>query len=188
MDISIRINKKQGIIAIVVGVIGLITLIGFLVSVVSADQEYEGIGMNRAYSIADNIAIAPKNTIFANTLASLGYHSYLQSGSYTVFVPTDSAYANLPEKTRTVLFDPEQTDNLKRVLLYHIVEGRYLSSDIREGMELTSIQGEKLTFRQKDGYWVINDYAYIELSDVVSKNGVIHITTNYLLPPSMVEY
>lgn len=150
--------------------------------------EYTKLNMRTDLTVSENILSSPENKIFANAIASAGYTTFLEGeGPFTVFLPTDKAYANLSPETRGALTDPENPGLSRQVLLYHVVKGRYLAADIKEGMTLETVQGELLHFSWKDGYLVINGYSYVEIPNVVSKNGIIHISTNYLLPPSILE-
>lgn len=151
-------------------------------------MEYDGLKMRPDFDVAQNIMISPKNTIFTEALSLTGYNTFLQGdGPYTVFVPTDVAYENLSPETKAALADPEYEGEARQVVLYHVVKGHYLAADIKDGMTLETVQGEKLKFTWDDGYMVINGYSYVEVPNVVSKNGVIHMTTNYLLPPSVLS-
>ncbi|MGH7203641.1 MAG: fasciclin domain-containing protein [Candidatus Levyibacteriota bacterium] len=145
------------------------------------------LNMRPVWDVADNIVSSPTDKIFATSLYNLGYTTFLHGkGPYTVFVPTDKAYRNLPLTTKGLLAKNENSPYIRQVLLYHVVKGLYRYSDLRDGMTLKTVEGENLKFTKKGNYWVINGYSYIQTYDVMSKNGVIHIVTNYLLPPSLV--
>lgn len=153
-----------------------------------ANQEYEDLGMRPGWNITENIYGGKNTTKFAARVEIIGSETFLpDDGPYTVFVPTDEAYDNLPAETLAALKGEANRKNLREVLLFHVVHGKYLSSDFKDGMKLTTVQGEKLTITKEDNYWVINGYSYIEMSDIASSNGVIHLATNYLIPESMIE-
>lgn len=150
--------------------------------------EYEDISMKPSASIVQNIERSPQTQSFANFLASTDLSEVLNSeGPYTVFVPTEQAYSNIPSNTLENLFTTERQGVLRQILLYHIVKGHYEMSDLRDGMTLTTIQGENLTFTKNGEYWIINGYSYLQTPDVIATNGVIHIVTNYLLPESLIQ-
>lgn len=159
-----------------------------IVSVKGPGSKYKALGMLPESSVSDNILKSTKSHVFANIAKQLEYTTFLEGdGPFTVFVPTDIAYENLPKETKDYLNQVENQWAVRQIFLYHVVKGRYLTSDFKEGMKLETIQGEELTITRKDNYWEINGYSYLQTTDVVSANGVIHVTTNYILPPSLLE-
>ncbi len=150
--------------------------------------EYEGLHMRPSMDIADNLSYSPETNRFGSLLESVGYDDILhEPGPFTVFAPTNTAYNNLSDEFTESLKLPDQEGTLRQMLLYHIVRGRYLAEDITNGMELTTIQGEKLKFNKAKDYWIINGYSYIETYNVESKNGVIHTVTSFMKPPSQLK-
>ncbi len=103
-------------------------------------------------------------------------------GPFTVFAPTDSAFAKLPAGTVETLVKPENKGMLTNILTYHVVSGRYTAKDITDGLTLKTVQGESLTFTMKDGKWWVNNSAMIEIADVISSNGVTHVIDTVLMP------
>ena len=102
-------------------------------------------------------------------------------GPFTVFAPTDEAFAALPEGTiDTLLEDPK--GELTQILTYHVVPGKIMSTDITDGMTATTVQGEDLTFTIKDGSVYVND-AMVVTADIDTLNGVIHVIDGVLTPP-----
>lgn len=147
---------------------------------------YKALGIKQTLDIAQNIQQAQGNKQFASLIMKAGYDSLLHgTGPYTVFVPTDQAYKNLPDETKKYFSNPANEGELRALLQYHIVRGAYPWSSLKDGMTLETIQGEKLHISKKDNYLMINDYSYIQTYDAVSKNGIIHIVTNYIIPPSI---
>lgn len=101
-------------------------------------------------------------------------------GPLTLFAPTDEAFAAVPKETLDALAgDPEQ---LKRVLLYHVVEGEVTSDEVADGASAATLAGPKVTFTVDDAVKV-ND-AEVVSPDVLASNGVIHVIDAVLLPPS----
>lgn len=183
---AIKVRKKPTLIGVLAAVLILITL-GVFWYLDPANEEYEDLGMKPTSTVAENILDSAVSTAFAEGISTVGYDTFLnEEGPFTVFVPTDEAYGNLPDETAAALVNPAEEGYFRSVLQYHVVEGRYLEKDLKDGMTLTTIQGEELTVTRKDGNIILNGYAYIQTYDVLSKNGVIHVTTNYVLPPSMV--
>ena len=104
-------------------------------------------------------------------------------GPFTVFAPTDEAFAKLPAGTvDALLADPEGA--LKQILLYHVVPGKVLSSDLSDGLEAATAQGENVKFTLADGKALVND-ANIVAADIEASNGVIHVIDSVILPPSL---
>lgn len=102
-----------------------------------------------------------------------------QDGPFTVFAPTDGAFANLPEGLMDELLeDPEALAN---ILLYHVVPGTYTVADLREESELESAQGQTLRLETTREGLTING-TYMLTSDVRASNGIIHVITRVLVP------
>ena len=101
-------------------------------------------------------------------------------GRFTVFAPTDEAFAKLPAGTiEALLADiPALTD----ILLYHVVEGRVLAEDVVLLEEAETLLGENITIRVEDGRVFIND-AEVIITDIIADNGIIHVIDTVLLPP-----
>jgi uncharacterized surface protein with fasciclin (FAS1) repeats len=149
--------------------------------------EYKGLSMRQEWNIADNIANSPNHKIFANGLYDFDYYTFLRGdGPFTVFLPTDKGYSKLSSELKYFLNDNKNNQgSIRQVLLYHVVKGRYLASDLKDGMQLETVEGEKMIVTRVSGQWVINGAAFIETRDIITKNGVIHIIDKYLLPPSI---
>ncbi|SMO77201.1 fasciclin domain-containing protein [Gracilimonas mengyeensis] len=109
----------------------------------------------------------------------------LQSdGPFTVFAPTNEAFAALPEGTLEMLLKPENKDKLTAVLTYHVVPAKVMSGDLKDGMMAETVQGSKATIKLKDGMaWV--DGAKVAMADVNASNGVVHVIDKVILPPSI---
>lgn len=107
-------------------------------------------------------------------------------GPFTVFAPTNDAFAALPEGALDSLLLPENKDQLAGVLTYHVVAGNVLSSDLSDGQIVTTVQGEKLTVSIMDGKVYITDAkggkAMVTQADVDASNGVVHVIDSVLLP------
>ena len=102
-------------------------------------------------------------------------------GPFTVFAPTDAAFAALPEGTVETLLLPENKDQLIAILTYHVVPGKVMSTDLSEGMTAATVQGANVTITL-DGGPKING-AVISAPDVAASNGVIHVIDSVILPP-----
>jgi uncharacterized surface protein with fasciclin (FAS1) repeats len=102
-------------------------------------------------------------------------------GPFTVFAPTNEAFEALPAGTLDDLLKPENKDQLTDVLTYHVVAGDVMSSDLTDGQEITTLQGDTLTVKITDGVVTING-ATVTTADVDASNGVVHIIDQVLLP------
>lgn len=133
--------------------------------------------------IVDNAVGSQDHTTLVAAVQAAGLVETLKgSGPFTVFAPTNSAFEQLPANTVDTLLMPENKDDLTGVLTYHVVPGAYRSTDLTDGMTLTTVQGQQLTFTMKDGAWYVNDTAMIEIADVISSNGVTHVIDSVLVP------
>lgn len=133
--------------------------------------------------IVDNAMNSKDHTTVVAAVKAAGLVETLKgNGPFTVFAPTNAAFDKLPAGTVDTLMKPENKSKLTGVLTYHVVPGAYKSSDIKEGMTLRTVNGQSLKFSMKDGKWWINNSAMIEISDVVSSNGVTHVIDTVLMP------
>jgi uncharacterized surface protein with fasciclin (FAS1) repeats len=114
-------------------------------------------------------------------------------GPFTVFAPTNEAFAKLPAGTVDTLLKPENKDTLTSVLTYHVIPGTLTTKDLRakikEGggkVELKTVEGKPLTFSEKDGHiWLTDekgDKAEITIANVMQSNGVIQVINTVMLP------
>ncbi|WP_420347384.1 fasciclin domain-containing protein [Pelagibius sp.] len=103
-------------------------------------------------------------------------------GPFTVFAPTDEAFAKLPAGTVENLLKPENKDQLVAVLTYHVVPGKVMSSDIRnKQLKAGTVQGSKLSINTLNG-GVAVDNAQVISADIETSNGVIHVIDTVVLP------
>ncbi len=104
------------------------------------------------------------------------------AGPFTVFAPTDAAFAALPAGTLDMLLKPENKEKLVGILTYHVVSGARRSTDLKEGEQnVKTVNGKEITITKKDGKVWVNK-AQVEIADVISKNGVTHVINAVLLP------
>jgi uncharacterized surface protein with fasciclin (FAS1) repeats len=104
-------------------------------------------------------------------------------GPFTVFAPTDEAFAKLPEGTVASLLEPGNKDKLIEILTYHVVAGRVTSEQVVGLSEAETVQGQDVNIMTGDGGVKIND-ASVTAVDIAASNGVIHVIDTVLLPPS----
>lgn len=143
---------------------------------------------NSVLAQGDIVDIAVANGNF-NTLvaavAAAGLVDTLKTpGPFTVFAPTDAAFDALPAGTiDALLADP--TGDLTDILLYHVVVGKALSSDLSNRLPVTTVLGENIcVYIDSDGTVYIND-AVVIIADIEASNGVIHVIDSVLLPPAV---
>jgi uncharacterized surface protein with fasciclin (FAS1) repeats len=101
-------------------------------------------------------------------------------GPFTVFAPTDEAFAALPEGTVESLLLPENKDQLVAILTYHVIPGKVMSTDLTDDMEAATVQGSSVTIDLDNGVMVEN--ANVTTADIETSNGVIHVIDTVILP------
>jgi uncharacterized surface protein with fasciclin (FAS1) repeats len=104
-------------------------------------------------------------------------------GPFTVFAPTDEAFAALPAGTLDSLLLPENKQTLTDILLYHVVPGKVMAADAVTLTSAPSALGKELTITVKDGGVYLNDTVKVIITDIEASNGVIHVVDAVLLPP-----
>ncbi|CCQ63211.1 fasciclin domain-containing protein [Crocosphaera watsonii] len=104
-------------------------------------------------------------------------------GKFTVFAPTDEAFAALGEDTLKDLLKPENKDKLAAVLKYHVVPGVVKSTDLQEGkVKVETVEGSKVKIKLEGSEVTVND-ANVVKADIMTSNGVIHVIDKVILPP-----
>ncbi|MEO0485516.1 MAG: fasciclin domain-containing protein [Pseudomonadota bacterium] len=103
-------------------------------------------------------------------------------GPFTVFAPTDEAFAALPEGTVESLLLPENQDQLVSILTYHVVPGKVMSTDLSDDMTAATVQGGEIMIDLDNGV-MVND-ATVVSADIEASNGVIHVIDQVILPAS----
>ena len=122
------------------------------------------------------------NTLEAAVIAAELADDLAGEGPFTVFAPTDDAFAELPEGTVEALLE-DPTGDLAQILLYHVVSGKALSTDLSDGQMIETLQGKKVEVKIMDGKVYIND-AMVTVADVMADNGVVHVIDAVLIPPT----
>jgi uncharacterized surface protein with fasciclin (FAS1) repeats len=123
------------------------------------------------------------NTLVAAVQAADLVDTLKGDGPFTVFAPTDEAFAKLPAGTVEDLLKPENKDKLVAVLTYHVVPGKVMSADIAgKKADVASVQGDTIAVDATDGVKV--DDANVVTADIETSNGVIHVIDSVILPNS----
>ena len=153
-----------------------------------------GAPMYPSKNIGQNAVNSKDHTTLVAAVKAAGLVDTLQSpGPFTVFAPTNDAFAKLPSGTVDTLLKPENKKTLTNVLTYHVVPGRLTAKDLMEKIKagkgkamLKTVEGNELTFAEKDGkLWIWDakgDTAQVTIRNVMQSNGVIHVIDTVLLP------
>ncbi len=104
-------------------------------------------------------------------------------GPFTVFAPTDEAFAKLPEGTVETLLQPENKDQLAAILTYHVVPGEVTAAEVVGLESAETVNGGTLEIDASNGAVMVND-AHVTATDIMATNGIIHIIDAVVLPPS----
>jgi uncharacterized surface protein with fasciclin (FAS1) repeats len=120
------------------------------------------------------------NTLVAAVKAAGLVETLQGKGPFTVFAPTDEAFAKLPSGTVETLLKPENKEKLVAILTYHVVAGKVMAADVKT-MEVKTVNGKELDIKVADGKVTVNN-AKVVKTDVAASNGVIHVIDTVLLP------
>lgn len=155
--------------------------LAFLVAGPVAAQE-GGAEATGEVDIVDTAVQAGSFETLVTALEAAGLVETLRGeGPFTVFAPTDEAFAQLPEGRVAELLEPENRDRLTAVLTYHVVPGRVEASEVVELEAAETVQGQSVHFRVEGGTVYVED-AEIVTTDVGASNGVIHVIDSVILP------
>ncbi len=133
-------------------------------------------------TIVQNAINNEKFTTLVSAVKAAGLVETLSGeGPFTVFAPTNEAFAKLPKGTLEDLLKPENKAKLIAILTYHVVPGTVMAKDVVKLTEAKTVQGSKAKIKVKDGSVMI-DKAKVVATDVKSSNGVIHVIDKVILP------
>jgi uncharacterized surface protein with fasciclin (FAS1) repeats len=153
-----------------------------------------GAPMYATKNIIQNAVNSKDHTTLVAAVKAAGLVETLSGpGPFTVFAPTNAAFAKLPAGTVATLLKPENKGQLTSVLTYHVVPGRITAADIAANAKAhhgtatyTTVQGGMLTFRKTGNAWMImdgkGDSGRITIANVMQSNGVIHVVDTVMLP------
>ena len=146
-----------------------------------------GAMMTADKDIVDNAAASADHTTLVAAVKAAGLVETLKSaGPFTVFAPTNAAFDKLPAGTVASLVTPEMKPTLTKILTYHVVPGRLMAADLKDGQVLTTVEGEQLTVMKNAGGVMIKDakggMAKVAIANAVSSNGVTHVVDTVLMP------
>ncbi len=172
--------------------------VGLTLAGVAAHAEKDpmvgGAAMYPTKNIIENAVNSKDHTTLVAAVKAAGLVDTLEGpGPFTVFAPTNEAFAKLPPGTVETLLKPENLATLKKILTYHVVAGKMTSKDIEKAIkkgggkaELTTVEGGKLTASMVDGKLTLTDEkggtSTVTIPNVIQSNGVIHVVDTVLMP------
>ena len=140
-------------------------------------------GDHSGKDIVDTAVEAGQFTTLAAALEAAGLVETLKGdGPFTVFAPTDEAFAKLPDGTVQTLLMPENRDQLTAILTYHVVPGSVMAADVVTLDEAETVNGKMLNISTSGNSVMVND-ATVTATDIAASNGVIHVVDSVILPP-----
>ena len=132
--------------------------------------------------IVDTAVAAGQFNTLAKALQAAGLVDTLKgNGPFTVFAPTDDAFAKLPAGTVDDLLKPENKEKLKAVLLYHVVSGKVTAAKVMKMTSAKTLNGQEVKISTGDGKVMANDATVVK-PDVMASNGIIHVIDTVLMP------
>jgi len=134
-----------------------------------------------AADIVDTAVAGHFNTLVAAVKAAGLVDSLKGAGPFTVFAPTDEAFAKLPAGTLENLLKPENKDQLRKILTYHVVPGEVMAKDVLKLHAAKTLEGGSLKIQAGNGAVMVNN-AHVIKTDIAASNGVIHVIDTVLLP------
>jgi uncharacterized surface protein with fasciclin (FAS1) repeats len=168
------------------GVIAALVLLTACGSDGSTSEEAVDTTVMEEVMAGDIVAVASETEGFSTLVAALTAASLVETlqgeGPFTVFAPTDDAFAALPEGLLEKLLLPENVGVLTSILTYHVVSGKVMSTDVMAG-DVPSVEGSAITFATDYGVQV-ND-ALVISADIEASNGVIHVIDQVIVPPTV---
>ena len=190
-------NKSKST-GIIVGIVALVLVGGGIFLATSMNDDTKTTETNTQPQQATDteqqpgtiVAVASKTpalTTLVTAVKAASLVDTLQSaGPFTVFAPTNAAFEALPAGTLDTLLKPENVEQLKTILTYHVVAGKVMAADLKDGQVVTTVQGGTLTVSLMDGKVYLTDAkgnkVMVEMADVNTSNGVVHVIGGVLLP------
>lgn len=185
-DGAVKVNEAMVVTADIEASNGVIHVIDAVILPPAEEAAAEEAATEAAAPVGNIAEVATAAGSFGTLLAAVEAAGLVDEltgeGPFTVFAPTDEAFAALPAGTLdTLLADPEGA--LRDILLYHVVAGKVMSTDLSDGMMADSLQGAPITVGIADGAVKVNE-ANVVAADVEASNGVIHVIDAVILPPA----
>ena len=158
--------------------------INLVVSALAFGLALGGINAHAAEkNLVDTATGAGQFKTLARALDAAGLVSTLKGeGPFTVFAPTDAAFAKLPADTLKSLLKPENKQQLVAVLTYHVVPGKIEAAKVVKLDEAKSVNGKMIDIKVRDGTAMVNNARVIK-TDIAASNGIIHVIDTVIMPP-----
>jgi len=182
-------NKKFAVLMAVIAIAVTSAVAGMKNPVVGGQEMYP------TKNIVENAVNSADHTTLVAAVKAAGLVETLEGpGPFTVFAPTNEAFAKLPAGTVDTLLKPENKATLTKVLTYHVVSGRLSASDLKKQIkagngkaELTTVEGGKLWASLQDGNHIVlkdekGGTALVTIPNVFQSNGVIHVIDSVVMP------
>jgi uncharacterized surface protein with fasciclin (FAS1) repeats len=132
-------------------------------------------------SVADTIASAPELSTLSSLIVKAGLTDTLKgTGPFTVFAPSNAAFAKVPAKTMDDL--AQHPEKLKAVLTYHVIPSKVMASDVKNGNAKT-VNGANLALSKAGDFVTVED-GLVQRADVIATNGVVHVVDSVFIPPA----
>jgi uncharacterized surface protein with fasciclin (FAS1) repeats len=159
--------------------------VGILSAIVMTVAVSGSIVRAEAGDVVETAVAAGSFKTLAKALDAAGLVTTLKgSGPFTVFAPTDSAFAKLPAGTLETLLKPENQEKLRRILTYHVVSGKVMAADVVKLQSAKAVSGDTIMVKVQNGV-VHVDNATVTKADVTASNGVIHVIDSVILPKGL---
>jgi uncharacterized surface protein with fasciclin (FAS1) repeats len=185
---------KKTLITLMAGVALAVTSFGSMTASAQTDPTVGGAPMYATKNIIENAVNSPIHKTLVAAVKAAGLVETLEGpGPFTVFAPTDDAFAKLPEGTVGNLVKPENKATLTKILTYHVIAGKITSKELIKAIKkgggtysAKTLEGGSLTFTIDGGKVKITDEkggtAFVTTADVIQSNGVIHVIDSVLMP------
>ena len=181
-DITQILNPKKSIIDMKTLKLALVAL---AVVVLAAFAPFTTSSEVHDHNHKDIVELASETDILSTLVAAVSAAGLVETlqgdGPFTVFAPTNEAFAALPDGTLESLLLEENRDQLIQILTYHVVPGKVMSTDLSDGMTAATVEGSEVTV-SINNYGVSVDGASVVQADVEATNGVVHIIDSVILP------
>lgn len=165
-------------------VLGIALMAQFVLAFVASQAVAGDYGKTAEKDIVDTAVAAGQFETLAAALGAAGLVDTLKGdGPFTVFAPTDEAFAKLPDGTVESLLEPENRDQLVAILTYHVVAGKVKAADVVKLSSATTVNGQDVSIAVADDGVRIDD-ANVIATDIDASNGVIHVIDTVILPGS----
>lgn len=137
--------------------------------------------MTNPVSVADTLAATPELSTLNSLVVKAGLTGTLKgTGPFTLFAPTNAAFAKVPAKTMDDL--GKDTEKLKAVLTYHVVPGKVMAADVKNG-NVKTVNGANLALSKAGDFVTVED-GLVQKADMAATNGVVHVIDSVLIPPA----